>query len=33
VLGGSTSATVTEGGVVTLGATDTPLDGDDTLGK
>jgi hypothetical protein len=33
VLGGATSASVGEGGAVTLGATDTTLDGDDTLGK
>ncbi len=32
VLGGATSATVTEGGAVTLGATDTIFDSGDTLG-
>jgi hypothetical protein len=32
VLGGSTSATVSEGALVTLGVTDTTVDGDDTLG-
>ena len=32
VLGGATSATVSDGGLVTLAATDTALDSDDTLG-
>ena len=32
VLGGATSATVSDGGLVTLAATDAALDGDDTLG-
>ena len=33
VLGGATSATVSEGAIVTLGATDTKFDSDDTLGN
>ena len=33
VLGGTTSATVHMGGLVTLGVTDTPFDSDDTLGN
>src|SRR5207248_2559743 len=32
VLGGATSATVNEGGLVTLGVTDAKFDADDTLG-
>jgi hypothetical protein len=32
VLGGSTSATVSEGGLVTLGVTEAKFDPDDTLG-
>ena len=33
VFGGATSATVSEGAIVTLGATDTKFDSDDTLGN